>query len=141
MILLDTNVILRSKQKNADDHSSITKKLVQFTEQGELLIVAPQIIYEFYAIITRPIEQGGLGLSSTIGFKEVESILDTYTILPENGALLAYWQNLVKKFDLKGSQTHDARLVAYMQAHGITKLFTLNLEDFRKYKKIIEVLS
>lgn len=90
MILLDTNIILRSKQSQAAEFKTVTQKLIQFAEQAELLIVAPQVIYEFYAIVTRPIDQGGLALSSTQGFKEVENVLETYSVLPETGALMAH---------------------------------------------------
>jgi predicted nucleic acid-binding protein len=40
---------------------------------------------------------------------------------------------------VKGKQVHDARLVAMMEAHGITHILTLNGADFARYPGIVVI--
>ena len=40
-----------------------------------------------------------------------------------------------------GKQVHDANLVATMLAHGISRLLTFNAADFRRFDKLIEVVT
>jgi hypothetical protein len=47
--------------------------------------------------------------------------------------MYALWRQLVVRNALMGVQVHDARLVAWMQAHGISHLLTLNPSDFARY--------
>jgi predicted nucleic acid-binding protein len=35
-----------------------------------------------------------------------------------------------------GVQVHDARLVAAMKAHGVTRILTINVTDFSRYPNI-----
>jgi predicted nucleic acid-binding protein len=60
MILLDTNILLRSKQKNSPHFIEISEKLLSLVEQDEL-IIAPQTVYEFYVVATRPVDVNGFG--------------------------------------------------------------------------------
>jgi len=43
---------------------------------------------------------------------------------------------LIKAHDIKGKKIHDANIVAVMMANSIQTLFTLNVDDFKKFKKI-----
>jgi hypothetical protein len=40
---------------------------------------------------------------------------------------------------VQGVQVHDARLVAYMQAHGVAHILTLNGADFARYPGITAI--
>lgn len=53
--------------------------------------------------------------------------------MPEAPAILPRWLNLVEKHAVSGRQVHDTRIVAVMQAHGVTHLLTLNPKDFQRY--------
>jgi hypothetical protein len=46
---------------------------------------------------------------------------------------------LVVAHGVMGAQVHDARLVAFMLAHGLTHVLTLNAADFARYPGIIPV--
>jgi predicted nucleic acid-binding protein len=37
---------------------------------------------------------------------------------------------------VSGRQTHDAHLVAVMKVHGVARILTFNLADFRRYSGI-----
>ncbi|WP_238993744.1 hypothetical protein [Calothrix sp. PCC 6303] len=46
------------------------------------------------------------------------------------------WEQLVVKYQVKGKQVHDTRLVAAMIAHQITHLLTFNTDDFKRFTEI-----
>ncbi|MCD4790676.1 MAG: type II toxin-antitoxin system VapC family toxin [Bacteroidales bacterium] len=140
MILLDTNIILRSKQVGSYHHKEVTEKLIELITSGEELVICPQIIYEFYVIATRPADKNGLGLSPETAIKEVINLLETYTMLEENEQVFFNWQQLIKEYKVSGKTAHDTRIVALMLANEITKLYTINQSDFKRYKPNIELI-
>jgi predicted nucleic acid-binding protein len=40
-----------------------------------------------------------------------------------------------------GKQIHDANLVATMRAHRVRHLMTFNVDDFRRYAGIIDIVT
>ena len=46
------------------------------------------------------------------------------------------WERLVAMYKVSGKNTHDARRVASMKAHGIAKILTFNDQDFTRYREI-----
>jgi predicted nucleic acid-binding protein len=42
----------------------------------------------------------------------------------------------VAAYKVSGKNTHDARLVASMRAHGIAGILTFNVQDFARYEEI-----
>jgi predicted nucleic acid-binding protein len=57
-------------------------------------------------------------------------------LLPETPAIFPAWEALVSRYQVSGKPTHDARLVAAMQVHGLTSILTFNASDFRRYADI-----
>jgi len=139
MILLGTNMLLRSKQRNSSQFSEISEKLLSFVEQDEL-VIAPQNVYEFYVVATRPVDVNGFGLSIDEAITEVANLIDTYQLLPETEEIFQRWQELVQEFKVEGKAAHDARLVAFMQQHQINKLYTLNQSDFTRYSSVLHLV-
>jgi predicted nucleic acid-binding protein len=43
----------------------------------------------------------------------------------------------VKQHAVSGKSAHDARIVAAMIVHGIERLVTFNVRDFKRYEGII----
>jgi predicted nucleic acid-binding protein len=140
MILLDTNIILRSKQPHSPEYSIVTQKISQWALAGEQLVISPQTIYEFYSVATRPIEVNGLGLTVQQTHSEMIQLQKAYHILPENEKILPLWIKLVTDSEIKGKKSHDARLVAFMQSHQIKQIYTLNTEDFKRFEAIIQLV-
>jgi predicted nucleic acid-binding protein len=70
---------------------------------------------------------------------EVRHLLDQFQLLDEAPAAFSNWLHLVASHAVTGKQVHDARLVAVMQAHGVTHLLTFNVADFRRYSDITVV--
>ncbi|WP_233220943.1 hypothetical protein [Chlorogloea sp. CCALA 695] len=52
---------------------------------------------------------------------------------------MTVWKDLVIKYQVKGKQGHDARLVAAMITHEISHILTFNVEDFTRFSEIVAV--
>jgi predicted nucleic acid-binding protein len=140
MILIDTNIILRSKQKGSPHFYEVTEKLVNLIESGEDLVICPQVIYEFYVVATRPIEHNGFGLPLKIAIHEIENLLETYSMPAENDQVFYNWQELIAEYNVIGKNAHDTRIVAFMVSNDINKFYTLNKKDFERFSPIIELV-
>jgi predicted nucleic acid-binding protein len=82
-------------------------------------------------VVTRPVAYNGLGLTTVAALAELERLKNIFLLLPETPAIFPAWDALVGRYQVSGKPTHDARLVAVMQVHGLTSILTFNPSDFR----------
>ena len=102
-------------------------------ERGERLHFAPQTAAEFCNTATRPKNKNGFGLSldeAETYLMEAEVLFD---VLPDVPQVYPRWRQQVREVGVSGVQVHDARLVAWMQAHRVTHILTRNVGDFARY--------
>ena len=104
-------------------------------DQYELRTV-PQVLYEYWSVATRPTSENGLGFAATLVAEDVERFKTLFSVLRDERGVLEPWQKLVRDHSITGKQSHDARLVAAMERHGLTHLLTFNLGDFRRFTGI-----
>lgn len=95
-----------------------------------------QNIAEFWNVCTRPPERNGYGLTVAETNRRVNSIERAITFMPDNEEVNLIWRRLVVDHQVSGVQVHDARLVAIIQAYGLTRILTLNQSDFLRYVNI-----
>jgi predicted nucleic acid-binding protein len=80
-----------------------------------------------------PIGQNGLGMTAKQSSQWMQFFRRRFTLLPDRDDLVTLWHELVYSLGILGVKSHDARLVAAMQSHGIKKLLTFNLNHFRAF--------
>jgi predicted nucleic acid-binding protein len=142
VILLDTNILTCTKQAAHPDYTRVTEQLIQYITEEIELVVCPQVLYEFYVVATRPsTARGGLGLTSEEAIREIQAFQQTYSFIDDPAELFYNWRDLIVRYGTQGLPAHDTRLVAFMQAHQINQLFTLNPADFNRYSDIITILN
>jgi predicted nucleic acid-binding protein len=117
---------------------SLAVQCICFLAQHERLIIVPQNLYEFWAVATRtrgrpPIGQNGLGMNSGRAHHWLNFFKRRFMLLPDRTDIVESWQNLVTTHDIKGSKSHDARLVAAMLTYGIDRLLTFNVNHFKAF--------
>lgn len=137
--LVDTNVLLRGVQMSHPAHADAKRAVAILLRRGDELRISTQNMIEFWAVATRPIANNGLNLSIEEAARELQGLKLLFEMLPDSVDVLNEWENLVTKHRVAGKQAHDARLVAAMQAHGITHLLTFNAKDFARYSGITVV--
>lgn len=141
MILLDTNILIHSKLATSPHYIAVTQRLTDFYENEEELVICPQVLYEFYVVATRPSNKNGLGIGCENALNEINNLQETFTLIADPVDLFSNWINLVQKYQTLGKLAHDTRLVAFMQGHGITHIYTLNPADLYRYNGVITILN
>ena len=105
---------------------------------GHTLVACPQNIAEFWNVCTRPATaRGGLGLSHDETYRRLRLVERIAQVIPDHPDEYLRWRTIVVEHRVSGVQVHDARLVAFMEAQGITHLVTLNAADFRRYTNVV----
>ena len=135
-VLLDTNILSRIVEPGHVHHRAALDATDSLGKQKHDLVLVPQILYEFWAVCTRPLHANGLGRTVTEAEKELTNFKSLFTVLDESPLTLAKWEKLIVTYHVVGKNAHDAHLVAAMAAHGITHLLTFNAQDFRRYAGI-----
>jgi hypothetical protein len=62
-ILLDTNILGRLSQPDHPLHESARHSIERLKRENHELRIVPQVLYEYWAIATRPVVDRGLGFS------------------------------------------------------------------------------
>ncbi|HTU22405.1 MAG TPA: PIN domain-containing protein [Gemmataceae bacterium] len=135
-ILLDTNILGRAAQTGHSMHRLALDAMAELRRQGETLCLVPQNIYEFWAVCTRPTAQNGLGMSPAEAQAELTRLKSLFTILDDTPAIFPQWEQLVMQHQVRGKNAHDARLVAAMMVHGLSRILTFNVGDFQRYQTL-----
>lgn len=131
--LVDTNVLLRSASKDSPQHAAAVDAVSILRTRGEVLVLAPQILIEFWVVASRPTDVNGLDWPIEQVEQEVRKLLTQFPLLPNTPAVFPNWLQLASEFRIVGKRAHDAHLVAWMTTHGVTHLLTFNVSDFQGY--------
>lgn len=134
--LLDTNLLARTVQPPHPMHRLAAAALAELRRQGDVLCLVPQNIYELWAVCTRPASQNGLGMSLAQTQAELARIKTLFTLLDDTPDIFPQWEQLVIQHQIQGKNAHDARLVAAMMVHGLSRILTFNVGDFQRYQNL-----
>ena len=137
--LLDTNILLRYVLSTDPADERVQNAVRRLREAGEHLHFAPQNVAEAWNVATRPLDRNGFGLSPTEAGEMADRLERAFWLRPDSPAMYAHGRRLVREAGVSGVQVHDARLVAWMQAHAVMHLLTLNPSDFVRYAGITVV--
>ncbi|MSO35736.1 MAG: PIN domain-containing protein [Acidobacteria bacterium] len=139
-VFVDTNVLLRAADPGDPKHEAATRTISELLETGETLCITPQIAAEFWNVATRPVANNGLGMSIDEVRDEISRLERFFSVLPESIEVYSERKRLVAEHKVQGVKVHDARIVAAMNVHGITRIVTFNADDFRRYGSITATL-
>ena len=132
--LVDTNILLRIADRKSSHHETARRAVRELAgTRGHVLRTTAQNYAEFWNVATRPSDRNGLGLSLSGAERQLKLMERIFHRLPDIDAVYPNWRSLVVSVGVSGVQVHDARLVAVMQAHGITHLLTFNVGDFTRF--------
>lgn len=132
--LVDTNILLRLADRNHPQHPIIRKAIRLLRTSRHSLYTTPQNCAEFWNVATRPSDKNGLGFDIEKTAKVLRLYERLFPVIPDSPDIYSEWKRLVKDFQVKGVQVHDARLVAAMKAHGLNHILTFNVKDFKRYQ-------
>jgi predicted nucleic acid-binding protein len=134
-VLVDTNILLRLLQPH-HPHCFMAERAISVLHgRNEVLTISARNLVEFWAAVTRPVAENGLGFTIEQAAEEVSALKRLFVLSPE-APLLREWERIVTSYHVSGKNTHDARLVAAMIVHGISGILTFNVPDFTRYTEI-----
>jgi predicted nucleic acid-binding protein len=140
LILADTGVLLRLLEPADPQHTGVRDALRILRQRGHRRVTAPQNASEFWNVCTRPVTaRGGFGLSVPEADRRLRIVERLFQVLPDSPAVYAAWRRIIVAHAVMGVQVHDARLVAFLEVHGLTHLFTLNPADFARYPAVTAI--
>jgi predicted nucleic acid-binding protein len=136
-VIADTGILLRLMEPLDPSLPAIQQAVDAIRARGDRVVIASQNVAEFWNVCTRAATaRGGYGLTLPETNRRVVIIEAAFPVLIESPASYSEWRALVVTHSLLGKQVHDARLVALMQANGVTHILTLNGSDFSRYPGI-----
>jgi predicted nucleic acid-binding protein len=136
LCLVDTNVLLRSLDRTHPHSRLVRRAVIVLRRQDNRLCLLPQNLIEFWAVATRPVDVNGLGMSTDWAAAQLIRMKHFFIVLPDVAEILTEWERLVIQHQVTGKKTHDARLVAAMNVHGVLHILTFNGVDFSRYSGI-----
>ncbi|MFN3689850.1 MAG: type II toxin-antitoxin system VapC family toxin [Fimbriimonadales bacterium] len=140
-ILLDTNILIAYLYQGHPLHESVKQRVLRLQEEGFDLWLAPQCLYEFYVVATRPTDQNGLGRTPQAAGEHIRELMALFLFADDPRRIFDKWLQLCQDYQVSGRRAHDVRLVAWMVKKGVKDLLTLNPKDFQEFTNIITVHS
>jgi predicted nucleic acid-binding protein len=138
-VLVDTNILLRSAQPNHPLCYQASHAVSKLLRQNGSVFFCPQNIAEFWNVATRPADQNGLGFSFEEVLREVASIEESLTLLPDVPTIYAAWKSIVHDYKVQGVKVFDARLVAVMNVYAVESILSFNSADFKRYDRVTAI--
>jgi len=136
LVVVDTNVLLAATDRSRDSHSAATQLI---SEDERRLAITPQIVREYLAVATRPLEVNGFGLAGEDAVANVEQFLDDMELLSEDAATTRLLLELIGQASAAGKQVHDANVVAVALAHGAAAIITDNARQFARFAELVTI--
>jgi len=63
--------------------------------RGDSLFLAPQNLYEFWAVATRPLAENGLGMTVEATTERLKELKRSFILLQDTPSLFTTWESLV----------------------------------------------
>jgi len=136
LYLLDSNVLLRWIKPDHSDYPAIVSATDAILRHDGVLCYTSQNVAEFWCACTRPVDRNGYGLSPPDTDRKARFFEEKLRLLPDGLVVHEEWRKLLVTHSVSGVQVHDARLVAAMRVHGVTRILTFNDKDFIRYTDI-----
>lgn len=136
LVLVDTNVLLAATDTSRAAHAAATAFL---NHDERRLALTPQIVREYLAVSTRPVDVNGLGLAAADAVANVTQFLDDMDLLTEDAATTAGLMDLIGVRAAAGKQVHDANVVAVALAYRASTIVTDDARHFGRFGDVIAV--
>lgn len=139
--LLDTNILVHAANAASPVHTH-AKRLRDEALLGAIqACLTPQVLWEFYAVITTP-RRVSRPLSCETALKEVQAYVqaDRLSLIYPRHSTVLLTIKLLSQHPTTAQGLFDVVLVATMLDHGLVRLYTENVDDFKAFREI-EVIN
>ncbi len=137
--VLDTNVLLAATDEARQEHEHAVAAINLWPASGLVLYTSGQIMREYLAVATRPVDQNGLGMARPDAVANVRALRARLNLLAEDIKVSDRLLEPLETIECAGKQIHDANVVATMLVHGIDTVVTMNVDDFARFGDHVQV--
>ena len=139
MTFIDTNVLVYAAADGAPLLDRARAALMRAVAEGPVTI-SRQILREYISVMTRQ-QIWGRPLTLAQAVADTTEFLGQFTVLEDGPLVWDRFTMLSRRYTFAGRQVHDANIVATMLARDEHRLLTFNTADFRRFTRLIEVVS
>jgi predicted nucleic acid-binding protein len=138
--MLDTNVLVDALYEDLPEYPAASYLLTLAEDTTAAFCVAPQVLAEFYAIITDA-RRVSIAYTAVEARQEVEKIRHKRGIhmLPVPVDIVDRWLELLRTHPVIRSRIFDVQLAATMLGNEVRRIYTFNVRDFTPFPEL-EVL-
>jgi toxin-antitoxin system PIN domain toxin len=135
--ILDTNILAYAVNADAPQHAAARALIDAANDPSIRLFVTSQILCEFYSLITNP-RRVAVASSPAQALAIIAAMLALpgIHVLPTPARAVAGWMRLIERHRVTGGDVFDLQIVATMQANGIQRIYTFNVDDFGVFSEL-----
>ncbi len=131
---IDTSWLIEAELREHARHVAARTALKRLSEAAEMLVLVPQVLNEFvHAVTDGKRFQHPLSISEAIEVAEhwwnADSVRQIFPTL-ESVRLGFQW---MRQYDLGRKRVLDTQLAATFYTHGVTRILTSNVRDYRVF--------
>jgi predicted nucleic acid-binding protein len=136
---VDTNILIYANLASSPENGTARTRLEELVSGGSELWISRQVLREYIASLTRP-QAFTKPISPAEISLDIRRFESQFEIAEDGPSVTAHLLDLLNEIPMGGKQIHDANIVATMLVHGIKRLLTHNVADFRRFASFIEVI-
>jgi uncharacterized protein len=137
--IIDANVLVYAMDADAPQHAASRALLSAARDSSTTLYVTSQILCEFYSIVTNP-RRVPKPRSADEVLRAISGLLAFLHVLPIPARTVEGWLDLLRRHPVTGGAVFDLQIVATMQANGIQRIYTFNVDDFDVFPELAVVI-
>ncbi len=134
LALVDTNVLVYALVPESPQHARSRAFVERAVDASAGLCVVPQILTEFYAIVTSP-KRMTAARSSVEAIAAIRVFLDMpgMSVLTSSQNVVDRLLDLLSVSAVTSQHVHDAHIAAMALSNGIRRIYTFNTHDFKLF--------
>jgi uncharacterized protein len=135
--VIDANVLVYAVNTDAPQHTDSRLLLEVALDPAAALYVTPQILCEFYSVITNS-KRTAAAFTATQALQIISDLLELpgLQVLGTSAAAAHNLVQLLKRRPVTGAGVFDLQIVATMLANDVQRIYTFNVADFAAFSEL-----
>lgn len=138
-VFVDSNILIYADVPAAPENRSARTRLEELASEDADLWISRQVLREYMACMTRP-QAFMKAIPSAEVVDDIRRWESQFKIAEDGPSVTDQLLFLLGSVPVGGKQVHDANIVATMLAHGLKRILTHNVADFRRFSPWIDVI-
>jgi predicted nucleic acid-binding protein len=139
--IVDANVLAYASNADNPKYSASRALLDEARDPAVTLYVTPQILCEFYSVITNP-RRVATPSSPTVALQVLSALvaLPGISILPITPRAVTALLELMRRHPVTGPEIFDLQIAATMRANNVSRIYTFNAADFEMFPELTVIV-